>query len=182
MDYDTKLFMDFKAGNKEAFTELFHRNYDRLLGVAITVLKNPNAADDIVQKAFVKIYKAASRFNPTAKFGTWSFRIVQRLALTKIKPTIESKKTFEMPENDYLLGRRSHVLDPILLNELHDQINLAIDRLPPRQKQAMLLLEKENTYAEIGKVVGCGSMCATKNLISRARITLREQLKEYVEL
>src|SRR5260221_14516301 len=69
-----------KAGDQSAFTQLVSNYQDRLVGVLTHMLQNKEAAEDLAQEVFLRVYRARHGYEPTAKFSTWLFRIANNLA------------------------------------------------------------------------------------------------------
>src|SRR5262245_66378670 len=69
-----------KEGDQTAFTQLVTNYQDRLVGVLAHMLQNKEAAEDLAQEVFLRIYRARHGYEPTAKFSTWLFRIANNLA------------------------------------------------------------------------------------------------------
>ena len=79
-DPDVRLMLRAKSGDETAFTQLVTTYQDRLVGVLTHLLQNQEAAEDLAQEVFLRIYRARHGYEPTAKFSTWLFRIANNLA------------------------------------------------------------------------------------------------------
>jgi len=73
-DLDTRLMIQVAQGDLAAFEQLVRRNQSIAWSLAWRCLSDPAEAQDVVQDAFVKIYRAAPRYRPTAKFRTYLAR------------------------------------------------------------------------------------------------------------
>jgi RNA polymerase sigma-70 factor (ECF subfamily) len=80
-DIDTTLTIRAREGDLAAFEELVCRNQAKAWALAWRCLGDAAEVQDIVQDAFLKIYRAASRYRPTATFRTYLYRVVTRLCL-----------------------------------------------------------------------------------------------------
>ena len=69
-----------QRGDEEAFQDLASRNGDRLFGLALHILRDPDAAEDAAQQALLDIWRKLPRLNDPDRFGAWSYRIVVRAA------------------------------------------------------------------------------------------------------
>ena len=69
------------AGDRAAFRALVERHQARAYGVALGILHDPGQAQDVLQEAFIKVYKGLRRFREDAAFATWLHIIVVRTAL-----------------------------------------------------------------------------------------------------
>ena len=64
-----------REGDHEAFRVLVSRHQDRVYGLALRILRDPEQARDAAQDAFLKAYRALGRFEGRSKFGTWMYRL-----------------------------------------------------------------------------------------------------------
>ncbi len=79
-DPDVQLMLRVKEGDQEAFTNLVKTYEDRLIGVFAHMLHDEELAEDLAQEVFMRVYRSRERYQPTAKFSTWLFRIANNLA------------------------------------------------------------------------------------------------------
>ena len=71
------------SGDKEAFRTLVREYHSLAYSLAFKTLNDPQDAEEVVQDAFVKIYRALGNFRGEASLKTWILRIVQRLSLNR---------------------------------------------------------------------------------------------------
>ena len=64
-----------KQGDDEAFTKLVTTYQDRLATIFFHMTQNQEAAEDLAQEVFMRIYRARHGYQPNARFSTWLFRI-----------------------------------------------------------------------------------------------------------
>ena len=169
----------FRDGDASAFDALFHRYTPRVVSFLTRMVRNRDRAEELAQEVFVRIYQARDRYEPRARFSTWLFGIASNLAL-----------------NDLALAYRRHerAWDEGAAEGLHDaapdaeafvdarrtseRVDLALGRLPDRQRAALLLRVEEGLgYAEIADAIGA-STSGVKSLIHRARENLLSLLRE----
>ncbi|MDX2225757.1 MAG: sigma-70 family RNA polymerase sigma factor [Verrucomicrobiae bacterium] len=189
LDENTQLMMKVKQGDLRAYEELVNRHKRVVVNVIYKMIGDENEAQDVAQNVFIQIWKAAPRYEPTAKFTTWMFTIARNLALNEIrrrgvhrhdslqgsqKPDDEASEpqfadTTQKEPSHYVLGA-----------ELEEKIREALDSLPENQRTALILRRYEDmAYEEIAEILKC-SVGATKSIIFRARETMKERLKEYL--
>ena len=174
-DTDTALMMQAAEGNLAAFEELVRRNQSGAWALAYRFLGDADEARDIVQEAFLKIYKAASRYQPTAKFKTYLYRVVARLCLdwrAKKRP----EYTESLPSvRDPSRGPEALAADA----EFRNAVQKCLAGLPPHQRIAITLRHYDGmTYEEIAEVLEV-SPKAVDSLLQRARDSLRQCLTVY---
>ena len=168
-----------RDGDMEAFRCLVEAHQARVVGTISKMLGSDAEAEDLAQQVFIRIWKSAPRYRPTAKFTTWLFRITRNLVFNELR----RKRHFvdqadEMPE---LAERRDQEPDKVLMEgELQSAIQNAIDQLPESQRLAIILRRYEGmAYEEIAAVMGT-TVPAVKSILFRARAELRELLEKYL--
>jgi len=174
-DIDTTLMIRAAEGDLAAFEEVVRRNQAGAWALAWRCLGDATEAQDIVQEAFLKIYKAASRYRPTAKFRTYLYRVVTRLCLDW-----EAKKRPDY--TDTLLSFPDSSCGPEALVgqiELSDAIRKCLADLPMNQRLAITLRHYDGmSYEEIAEVLNVSAK-AVDSLLQRARDALRQRLAAY---
>ena len=168
-----------REGDMEAFRLLVETHQARVIGTISKMLGSDAESEDLAQQVFIRIWKSAPRYKPTAKFTTWLFRITRNLVFNELR----RKRHFvdqaeEIPEPK---ERAEKEPDQVLLEEeLQVAIQDAINRLPESQRLAIILRRyEEMPYEEIAKVMGT-TVPAVKSILFRARAELRQRLAKYL--
>lgn len=185
VDRDAELMVEFKAGRREAFDELVRRNLGSVHSLIFRFMRNESHVDDLTQETFLRIYRHAESYQPTAKFSTWLYRIVANLCFNalrakKLKRTCSldnsaQDSSIELPDT----AQRSPS-EEVNDEELGRIIKEEICALPENQRMAIILKQYEQlNYDEIADVMET-SPSAVKSLLSRARTTLRTKLGRYL--
>jgi RNA polymerase sigma-70 factor (ECF subfamily) len=174
-DADADLMVRVAEGDLSAFEELVRRNQAGAWGLAWRFLGDAAEAQDIVQEAFLRVYKAAPRYRPTAKFRTYLYQIVTRLCLDR-----EAKKRTQYME--ILPSAPDSSYDPETLavtGQRAEAVRRSLAALPARQRVAITLRHYEGlTYEEIAAALEVSSK-AVDALLQRAREALRRELAAY---
>jgi RNA polymerase sigma-70 factor (ECF subfamily) len=174
-DIDTALMIRAAGGDLAAFEELVRRNQAGAWALAWRCLGDEAEAQDVVQEAFLKIYKAAARYQPTAKFRTYLYRVLTRLCLDW-----EAKKRPEY--TDALPAVPDSSRTPEVLtgqDELRDAVRKSLADLPVNQRLAITLRHFEGMrYDEIAEAMSVSAK-TVDSLLQRARATLRQRLVEF---
>jgi len=169
-----------KAGDMEAFRLLVETHQARVIGTISKMLGSETDAEDLAQQVFIRVWKSAQRYKPTAKFTTWLFRITRNLVFNEMR----RRKHIAEPAEDLAEAaeRTAHEPDQVLLEEeLQSAIQEAISNLPESQRMAIVLRRyEEMPYEEIAKIMGT-TVPAVKSILFRARTELRERLAKYLE-
>ena len=78
---DRELISRFKEGDRIAFKELVTRYQQRLFAVAYGIVRDEEAALDIVQETFIKVHKNLHTFQGASSFYSWVYRIATNLSI-----------------------------------------------------------------------------------------------------
>ena len=163
------------TGDHAAFRELVQRYQGPLHSFILRMVRRPPIAEELVQEAFVRAFRAAPRYKPTASVSTWLFHIAARLAMNEAALAHHRYEVSgEAPE------RATEAPGPhedIERKELSRSIEGALAQLPPRQRMAVILARFEDmSYREIGKVLEIREG-AVDGLLQRARRMLAQLLR-----
>ena len=82
---DHELIRACLEGNQEAFASLVHRHEQRSYWAAYKILGDAEAARDVAQEAFVRVWRALDRFDFSMAFSTWLYRITVNLAIDHLR-------------------------------------------------------------------------------------------------
>src|SRR3984893_14918378 len=148
---DVQLMLDVKAGDEQSFALLLHRYRTPLVNFLYRMVRNREQAEDLAQEVFIRVYRARAEYVPSAKFTTWLFRIATNLALNSGRDTrhqrmdvsLDAPVTVGSEEGDERrldVPEESPSIEEHLVQEAQrDMIRHAIDKLPEKQRAAVLL-------------------------------------------
>ena len=176
-----------KRGDQEALAELIQAHQQRVVSTVAKMLGSETEAEDVAQLVFIRVWKSAPRYEPTAKFTTWLYKITRNLVLNELRrrnrhSTLSLQSVSgEDDRPQEIADRRSTSPDASLLEEeLQKAIESAIGALPEVQRMALILRRyDELSYEEIADVLEL-TVPAVKSLLFRARAELREKLRGYL--
>jgi RNA polymerase sigma factor (sigma-70 family) len=183
---ETELVAQLQLGSEAAFRSLVERYQGRVYRTVLSLLRNPEEAEDVAQEVFVEVYQTINQFRGEATLSTWLYRLATSRALKTLRRA-RAKKRFAFFTS--LLGLGNAVLHevpthahPLALLEGQQQLQLLlahIARLPDQQQVAFTLRhEQELSYEEIAAVLDT-TVSAVESLLFRARKTLRHHLQPY---
>ena len=166
------------SGNEDAFGCIIEKWQKPLINFFYRSTQSVELAEDLAQMTFVKLYRTAPRYEPTAKFSTFLFHIGRHLLINEIRR--QTRKPLDAID-PMELGGITPGRDKLELMEIEEAFMLALKTLPENQKTAILLLkQQELSYEEIADTMGAAET-TVKSWIHRARKKLKEELKDFYE-
>ncbi|MCA8978385.1 MAG: sigma-70 family RNA polymerase sigma factor [Planctomycetes bacterium] len=189
-DPGVQWMLAWQAGDEAAFDALVARYSSQVYALLTRFLGRRPGREDLVQEVFLRVLRARDRYQPTARFSTYLYRITFNLAVNETqRVTGAGVLSLDQPvgsaDGSALLGDLQPGDDPEPSDELErddvvSAVRAAIARLPENQRMALILAKYHDTpYAEIADVLG-SSEKAIKSLIHRARESLREWLAPFL--
>ncbi len=155
------------AGEREAFSILVTRHQATLYRHARGLGVDPDAAQDLVQDAFVKGYLRLGQCREPEKFLSWLFRLFRNLTLDWLRDVRRREEPLET------LGETHAVDGGLDRHEVRDAVAAALAGLPEILREAFLLRHRlDYSYEEIAEITGA-SVSAAKMRVMRAREALR---------
>lgn len=165
-DEDRQRVARFLAGDELAFTELVNSHRRQVYAVARRFTRNHEEADDLTQETFVKAYSNLKNFRGESGFKTWLLRITTNLSINYTKSARVARDSGDLPE-DHDQGWETPALNGLMDQEQRRQLYRAIERLPPKQKQTLLLKTfQEMTCDQVAKVMGCSPGTVKANVFN----------------
>ncbi len=161
------------------FAVLVDRYQSAFLRKAISIVRDKNDAEEIVQDAFTKIYIHAGTFTPQdgAKFSSWAYRILMNTAFTRYQKLVKEGQRFMAldPDFEQFIGEKTAHSG---FEEKRDGVERILERLPSHFAQVLRLHYLERwSHEDIAKLSG-EKAGAIKVRIFRAKIAFRRESKE----
>jgi RNA polymerase sigma-70 factor (ECF subfamily) len=186
-DDDSTLIQAVLDGDPSAYRGIVERYQGRIYSVVYGMLRNPEDAKEVSQEAFVKAYQKLSTFRLESKFYTWICRISINLSIDLLR----KRKRRDHSEFDEGIGAKDssgQILDmynndrpdkAVERSEIHRRIIEEVEKLPPEQKQAIVLREIDGlSYREISEIMNIPEGTVMSRLFY-ARKKLQEALAEF---
>ncbi|MCF6174548.1 MAG: sigma-70 family RNA polymerase sigma factor [Victivallaceae bacterium] len=186
---DNEIITSFKTGNHQDFDILIERYSTKLYQIAFGMLSNQQDAEEVVQDAFVRAFRALDKFRGDAKFSTWIHRIVSNLARNryhwnrrrgaKLNVSLyQPKRSHDDTDDEHEMLIPDNSMGPgVMLEgaELEQEVMSEFNRLPEKLKQAMLLRHvSEFSYEKIAQTLEC-KVGTVKSRIARGREIMRNK-------
>lgn len=161
------------AGDSAAMQRLIDREAPRLLRFAQGMLGNLDEAEDVVQEALIRLWENAARWTPDARVGTWLHRVSYNRAIDLLR---RRRAFIDESALDVVPDPAGPADVALLKDETEQSLRAAIERLPTRQRTAVLLFHVEGLPQREAARVMEVSETALESLLSRARRQLRALL------
>lgn len=183
---DEELMARTADGDDDAFAQIVERHQHLVFGTVAKMLGGHHRdAEDVAQQVFIKAYRAAPRYRPSAKFTTWLLTIVRHCVFThcaRLKRKAADSFDYQGPNDEPHQWADPSAQDGqqiLLQEELARILEQAVNQLPEQQRLALILRQYQDLdYEEIARVLNT-SVSAVKSLLFRARSQLRAVLKKY---
>jgi len=182
------------GGDRSAFDVLVRRYQGQAVAVSYRLLGNRADAMEIVQDSFLKAYASLATLQKPEAFCGWLLRIVSNLSLNRRRGRhLRRGASLEDDEGqpidaagatdiagDALQSGESDPLRSAVGHELGEQLKAAMDKLPERQRLAILMFTVEQLpQKQVAEALGC-SVEAVKWHVFQGRKRLKEMLREYL--
>jgi len=173
---DIQLIQKILAGDQKLFGLLVSKYQDYMYTVCLNILKNKPEAQEATQDTFVKAYKSLAKYNDTAKFSSWLYKIAYRTSLDYLR---KRKLTTDIDDVSYSLKANSVNIDQTLeKNEFNSQLEAAISLLDPKEAGLVRLFYlEEMSMKELAEIAGI-SLSNAKVSLFRARKKLALIIKD----
>ena len=176
------------AGDEAAFERLVARHGTAVFNTIRRFVGDTGRAEELAQEVFLRLWRAAPRYEPTAAFRTWLFTIVRRLCWNELRRAGREVSLEEELGEERPGGRAARIsaVGPLpeegaLAAERAAAVREAIQSLPPAQRTAVIFRRYEElSYQEIASALET-TVPAVKSLLVRARRTLAKRLAPLVE-
>ena len=180
-----------RTGDEAAFGELVRRYRNQITNYVYRMTNDYELAVDLAQETFLRVYRAADRYQAGYAFSTYIYRIATNLAISELRRRKRRRLVsltgfFQEREQ----GGEPCELDPVdvrplqdaslVANERRAAVGRAIATLPEKYRAPLVLRDiEERSYDEIARILEL-SEGTVKSRISRARAFLRDKLQDYL--
>ncbi len=178
---EQQLLVNLGKGDAESFTILYHRYGYKVHAHLLRMVKSDEAAKEIFQDIFMKIWENRRQINPDKSFGGYLYRMAENKVYDHFRKISREKRLTDSlalsldqfhndAEND-LLYKESLLL-----------VQKAIEQLPPVRKKVYLLSKTEGkTYDEIAGLMGVSTATINDHIVKANRF-LKTYLAKYTDL
>jgi len=180
---DEELLANVAGGDVASLRELYERYRVRLMTYAYYAVGNRAQAEDVLQEAFIRIYRHAGEFEPGKRFSAWAYAITANLCRDELRKSWRRRRLgFRADVDANEVQAPARTISPradAAGREFRDRLGAEVAALPPEQREVIALRFLESlSYAEIAAVVGC-PLGTVQSRIHAGVKALREKLGEF---
>jgi RNA polymerase sigma-70 factor (ECF subfamily) len=188
---DHRLLEETKAGDGAAFAEIVRRYRNQITNYVYRMTNDYDAAVDLAQETFMRVYAAADRYQTTYAFSTYIYRIATNLAISELRRR-KRRRLVSLTgffQNQDSPGEATELELPdtnplqdvtVVEGERRTAVARAIATLPEKYRAPLVLRDvEERSYEEIACILQM-SEGTVKSRINRARALLRDKLSAYI--
>ena len=184
---DRELIHRAQHGDAPAFAELVQRHQRRAFSIAFGLVRDEEDASEIVQEAFLRVYRGLDGFNGAASFFTWLYRIVKNLSIDLMR-----RPAWQRELADDLAGEQADALflarlggtpeDTLRRRELASAVGEAIEALPSYHRAVIVMREVEGmSYEEMAVAAGVSKGTIMSRLFHARKKLQRALALRYAE-
>jgi RNA polymerase sigma-70 factor (ECF subfamily) len=168
------------SGREDGFEELVRRYQRPIAAYVYRMVGDYDAALDLTQEVFIKVYNSLGRYRPEYKFSTWIYKIAHNAAVDHLRrhSVREQSLTTEADGSQYELPLECDKPTPEQESERRErraEIESVVDALSPAYRELVVLRHSHDlSYDEIAEVTGL-PLGTVKNRLFRAREVMRQQ-------
>ncbi len=168
-----------RAGSTDRFGLLVERHQAQAMTLAVRMLRDRQDAEEAVQDAFVRAYRALSGFQGGARFSTWLYRIVYNVCLNRLAKV--DRGAFQEPYDDERTSPGEWT-DPFEADDLVAYVRRSIASLPPKYATILSLFYLQDlSHEEICEVTAL-PLGTVKTHLFRARALLQRTLAKELHM
>jgi RNA polymerase sigma-70 factor, ECF subfamily len=167
---DRGLIARAQNGDMAAFRGLVERHQRRAFAIALSLVRDENDANELVQEAFLRVFRGLGAFQGGSAFFTWLYRIITNLSIDLMrKPSrhaaealgeldLSRLETDEAQEAEFPFLSRVDGGDPadvVRRREIASRLREALDALPSYHRAVIVMREIEGfSYEEMAQAMG----------------------------
>lgn len=167
---------------QEQFEQLYVSSKSKLLAIAFNMVKNKEAAEDVLQDSYIKAWKKFDEYDSSKKFVNWMTTIVRNTAIDSSRAKNRKLNAFSIDTTAVVNNKSVSFAIPDASqdlfknyeqNDLAINIENAINSLPKDLKAVMIPLSSGHSYVEIATMTNI-SVSAVRARVHRAKQILRK--------
>ena len=163
------------------FERLFKSHYSQLCSYANLFLNDPDAAEDVVQEVFFKLWKNREKLTINTTIKSYLFRAVRNGCMNVIDH-ISVREAYKIVNEEDIKDSEKNLINETVVSELEQRIKETIDQLPAERRKIFIMSRFDGLkYREIAEKLNI-SVKTVENQMYQALRFLREKLVDYLPL
>lgn len=196
MQPEAALVAGLQAGSREAYREAVAR-YSGAMRAAARAIVGPTHADDIVQDAWITVFRQIQGFEQRASLATWLHRIVSNAAISHLRKSkrevLEADLAHDEDSSTEWFDERGHWRSPppdwgastpenlLTADELEDCFEKHLQLLPDKQRSTLVMRDMQDmAFEDISESLEV-SAANVRVMLHRARLRLVEMVNRFQE-
>jgi RNA polymerase sigma-70 factor, ECF subfamily len=178
-DEDAALMLQVAAGDRRAFATLFDRHHAGVVRFAWRFVGNQAQAEELAQDVFLKLFRSAKSYQPSAKFKTYLYRVATNTCLNARRgPAAKLEVTVDQTERPLEpAGSATTPGESLEGRQLEAVVGKALAAMSERERAAFCMCRFEGlAYKDIAVALEA-TEAAVKSLIHRATLTVARHLE-----
>lgn len=185
MTDEPTLIAALRQRDSQALSSVFEAWSDPLFRLAAGLLRDEQAAEDVVQSTFVALLRHVDTFDGRARLSTWLYRVAYNDCMGRLRAPVETEDVDAWDESEFLpptlVDWRALPEAAVTSDEARAEMARAIGQLTPTLRAVFTLRDIEGlSVHDTAEALGA-SEAAVKVNLHRARLFLREKLTSYFE-
>lgn len=173
---DGDLLMNMKQGDTASFAELYRRYSGRIYGNILRLVKDQEAAEELLQDVFTKLWEKRATIQVATSFQSYLFVVSRNAVYNFMRHLAKERRLRNETLQDYRLSGYQHVEEQLIERELLDAYHSAVEALPPKRQHIYRLCKWEGkSYEEVGAMLGI-SVATINDHIVKATHFIKAQL------
>lgn len=173
---DEALMDEVRAGGLDAFQALYERHHHAVFTFLLRSFGDRRTAEDLLQETFLRVFAHREAYHPTAAFKTWLFTIARNLVVNQFRKRGGSPEPDSDEALELLPEPGASPLQHAEAQELGERLQAAMVRLPPSQREVLLLSRFAGlSREEVAQTTGASAV-AVRVTLHRALRRLRDLL------
>jgi RNA polymerase sigma-70 factor, ECF subfamily len=171
---NVKLVILAKKGDEKAIELLVRKHFRSCYALALSILKNPEDAEDSAQEAIVRALKNLHQLKDEKKFVPWLMQIVRNQSKTALRKIIKHKKHHSFKGENYEFADTKPKVD----NDLKEDLLFALNKLSKIERSVVLFHDMDGMkHKQISKILNISEVMSRQHLFT-ARKKMRKYLKK----
>lgn len=172
---ETELLLRMRNGSHQAFRELYERYSGRIYGNILKLVKNKDAAQELLQEVFTKIWENRETITIKTSFSAYLFTVSKHMVYNFMRHlSVVRKAEADLSAAHEELYR--HIEENLRYREIQEIIDRAIDALPPQRQRIYRMCKLDGkSYEEVSNALGISSSTVNDHIVKATRF-VKQQL------